>query len=230
MGSAKLPMQTAAEGLSAPAQPVLTPLVGGPFRRTLMSNRWNQREKHVGAGNSAVPPVRPCVRPLSRGERPKEAPPAAATSFGPLEPWLAMDEDLFVRRVSAHFSRLARRPTDNYVGQPLFAVLATLGVSAHTLDEIFELATAGQTCFVELPRGSLGRRNEQYALEIRPIPAQAGWVIRYVAVAWRHDQAASAGKTQSAPLASPLEFPESKGSTSRNDRSGSDRFRSPGRS
>lgn len=225
-----LPMQTAAEGLSAPGQPALTPPVGSPFRRTLMSNRWNQREKHIGAGNSAVPPVRHCTRPVSRGEQSKGLSSAYGASFGPVEPWLAMDEDLFVRRVSSHFSRLARRPTKECVGQPLFAVLAAFGVGARALDEIFALATTGQTCFVELPRGSFGRRHEQYALEIRPIPAEAGWVIRYVAVAWRLDQASPVGKNQPASLASPLEFPDFKSSPSSNDRFGSGRFRRPGSS
>ena len=192
-----------------------------------MSNRWNQRGKHVGTGHSAVPPVRHCARPRSRGERPQGMPPASAVAFGPVEPWLAIDEDFFVRRVSGHFARLARRPANDCVGQPLFAVLAQLGVSSAALDEVFGLATAGEPCFVELPRGSFGRRNEQYAVEIRPIPAQAGWVIRYVAIAWRLDRVSPEKKSPPPSLASPLEFPEFKGSPSRNERPGSERFRRP---
>ncbi len=221
-------MKSAAEGLSAPDKPVVTPTGAGTLRRIQMSNRWNQREKHVGNGNSAVPPVRHCRRPMSRAPKPVGEPPSPVASSGPVEPWLAMDEDFFVRRVSGHFSRLARRPAEECVGQSLFAVLASFGVGSRTLDEVFDRAIGGQTCFVDLPKGALGRRHEQYSLEIRPIPTQAGWVIRFVAIAWRTDRASPSAKAPSSPTASPLEIPDFNSSPSRNERPAPGRFRRPG--
>jgi len=193
-----------------------------------MSNHWNQREKHVGTGNSAVPPFRPCMRPQSHGERPQGMPPATAVACGPAEPWFAMDEDLFVRRVNGHFSGLTRGPTVSCVGHPLFAVLAHLGVNSRALDEVYDKATTGETCLLELPRGSLGHRYEECLVEIRPIPARAGWVIRYVAIAWRLGRDSLENKAVPALAASPLEFSEFEGSPSCNRRPGSGRSLRPG--
>jgi hypothetical protein len=179
-----------------------------------MTNRWNQREKHIGLGGCGIPPARPCSK-----RRPTDAPAKRPTS-GPVDPWLAMDVDLFVRRVSSGFSEIAGVPAPEFVGQPIFNVLSRLGVEPKALDRVFELAVKGCPCFVELPPGSIGRASDHFAVEIRPIPEKLGWVIRYVAVAWtveglRAAQNGPAWISAGAPVldafaeASPLEFPAS---------------------
>lgn len=124
-----------------------------------------------------------------------------------------MDEDLFVRRASPGFVQLAATPPEELVGQPLFLVLERLGVLAPAMDQVFEFASHGRACFVELPAGSLGGSRKHFAVEIRPVPVQSGWVIRYVAVAWtrsglRSAQGTSAWIPAPARLAAPvLAFP-----------------------
>lgn len=106
-----------------------------------------------------------------------------------------MDADLWVRRVSTAFSEMARLAPAAVIGQPLFAVLGHLGVDAQAQDRIFSLATAGHACFVELPPDSAGWSGDHFAVEVRPIPRRAGWVIRYVAVAWSMDAVRAAQGT-----------------------------------
>jgi hypothetical protein len=177
-----------------------------------MTNRWNQREKHIGMGVSGIPPARPCAK-----RRNIDGPPKRHDS-GTVDPWLAMDVDLFVRRVSPGFSQISGVPAPEFVGQPIFNVLGRLGVEATALDRVFELAVKGRPCFVELPPGSIGRASDHFAVEIRPIPEKLGWVIRYVAVAWTMEGLQAAQDSPAwigagAPVlnlfdeASPLEFP-----------------------
>lgn len=179
-----------------------------------MTNRWNQREKHIGMGASGIPPARPCAKRRNTDSAPKRE------DSGVVDPWLAMDVDLFVRRVSPGFSQIAGVPAPEFVGQPIFSVLSRLGVEPRALDRVFELAVKGCPCFVELPPGSIGRASDHFAVEIRPIPEKLGWVIRYVAVAWTVEglQAAQDGPawiSAGAPVldlfaeASHLEFPTS---------------------
>lgn len=163
-------------------------------------------------GASGVPPARPCAK-----RRHVDGPPKRQDSR-PTDPWLAMDVDLFVRRVSSGFSQIAGMPAPEFVGQPIFNVLGRLGVEPKALDRVFELAVKGCPCFVELPPGSLGRATDHFAVEIRPIPEKLGWVIRYVAVAWTMEglqtaQDGPAWVSAGAPIlnlfgeASHLEFP-----------------------
>lgn len=95
-----------------------------------------------------------------------------------------MDEGLFIRRVSTTFAAAAGISPEMLIGLPLRHVLTGLGVEVEALRRVESLTTEGRACFVELAPGTLGQAEDHFAMEIRPIPAQIGWNVRHIAVAW----------------------------------------------
>lgn len=99
-------------------------------------------------------------------------------------PWLALDENLLVRRVSSRFLQLAHGEPADYLGQSLFRLLGQFGVTAEDLDRVRGWTTLGRSCFVDLRPGRIGERTDHFALELRPTDTGAAWTIRYVAIGW----------------------------------------------
>ena len=98
--------------------------------------------------------------------------------------WLALDEDLGVRRVSRRFNQLARGRGTEFLGQSLFLLLQEFGVTKVDLERVRSWAPLGRTCFVEIRPGRLGKCTDHFALEVRPAHNEPDHAIRYLAIAW----------------------------------------------
>ncbi len=178
MNRRRLPMSSATE-TNAPWSTPESAGVGDHGRHQIgMTHRWHLRNRHSGNGAGGIPPARPCSR------RPEGSGNGAGPTTEPADPWLAMDDGLFIRRVSATFTAAAGISPEILIGQPLLQVLGGLGVDAESLSRVESLTVKGRACFVELAPGTLGQAEDHFAMEIRPIPVRIGWNVRYIAVAW----------------------------------------------